>query len=364
MSNQYFFDRRDNPITMNPKVSVIMPVYNSENHISEAIDSILNQTFSDFELIIINDGSTDRTLSILQKYADTDVRIRLYSRNNMGLVSTLNECIHYSSGVWIARMDADDISLPNRLKDQLLHLENSGSDICGGYVELFGSSQKNTILKYPSSDEAIKISLLFDSPFAHPAIMMSASLAKELQYDPAFSDGAEDYDLWARIAENGGRMSNIPQVVLLYRKHASQMTNDSNWFSRSQDLSQIIRHRYWGFISKSVPLDMKYIDEVLKIRERTVSEINIDYISSVFITLLKSTNIDIHPVIFNQMEKLYYRIASISPKVISSWISINNDFRGRSPLRVVFKLYLIRLFRINPNSKSYQILRNIYFLIF
>lgn len=156
-----------------PLISVVMPVYNAELYLDEAIQSITNQTYKKFEFIIINDGSTDKSLEIIKKYKDEYSRIVLISRENKGLVFSLNEGISKAKGKYIARMDADDISLSTRLEEQVAFMEeNQEIGVCGSWVEVFGDNRKNTIWKMPKSNEELKTRLLFSVPVAHPSVMM------------------------------------------------------------------------------------------------------------------------------------------------------------------------------------------------
>src|SRR6185369_4386478 len=123
-----------------PLISVVLPVYNGEKYLAEAIDSILGQTLTDFELIIIDDGSTDNSLAILKQYKQRDNRIRLIARENRNLATTLNDLIDLAQGEWVARMDQDDIALPHRFEKQLQWLEQTGADICGSSIRFFGTS--------------------------------------------------------------------------------------------------------------------------------------------------------------------------------------------------------------------------------
>ena len=165
----------DSTLMSEPVISVIMPVYNAETYVEEAIKSILNQTFEDFEFLIINDGSEDNSLSIINNYASKDNRIKIISREKKGLVFSLNEGIKLAKGKYIARMDADDISVPERFKKQISYLErNSDVDICGTWIETFGRSME--VLKYPVQHDDIKVALLFAFGLAHPSIMAKKTL--------------------------------------------------------------------------------------------------------------------------------------------------------------------------------------------
>ena len=202
-----------------PEVSVLMPVYNGETYLEEAIDSILNQTFSDFEFIIINDGSTDHSVEIIQSY--NDARIKLINNlSNLGLEKTLNRGIQLAQGKYIARMDSDDISLQYRLETQVIFMNaNPAVTLCGSWVETFGVRQD--IWKYPTQHDDIRCHLLFESCFAHPSIIMRRSAV--LKDEPLFDESqaykhAEDYVLWTRLSEHHA-LANIPTVLLKYRQH-------------------------------------------------------------------------------------------------------------------------------------------------
>lgn len=209
-------------MTNKPKISVLMAVYNAETYLPEAIDSILKQTFSDFEFIIIDDGSTDRTTEILQQYSNKDSRIRCFQNaENHGLATSLNRGIEIARGNYIARMDGDDISLPNRLEQQIAFMENNSQvGICGTWTKIFGIKKQYS--KPPLHSDEIKSHLFFASPFAHPTVMMRKQVLNEynLRYD-ALNQTAQDYALWAKAARYTS-LANLPQVLLHYRTHSVQ----------------------------------------------------------------------------------------------------------------------------------------------
>lgn len=177
-------------------VSIIMPVYNGEMYLRDAVDSILSQTYKNFEFLIINDGSTDGTEEILEKY--TDKRIKILNNNeNKGLIYSLNRGLKISKGKYIARMDADDIALNNRLYEQVKYLENN-KDIamCDGVIKVFKNNIKfinKKVNKYISSGE-IKVKLLFRNPVVHPAVMIRRSSIEKYNLEYNVQDkGIEDY---------------------------------------------------------------------------------------------------------------------------------------------------------------------------
>ena len=204
-------------------ITVLMPVYNGEDYLKEAIESILNQTFKDFEFLIINDGSTDKTLEILQSYYDSRIKT-INNEKNIGLTKSLNKGLHLSRGQYIARMDADDISLPKRLKEQKNFMDkNPEIGIVGAWIKTIGT-QIGYVQKYPSDPEEIRMSLLFRGQLAHPSVMLRKSLVKKynLYYDSNFKYSQDD-ELWIR-ASRYFPITNIEKVLLLYRIHEKRVS--------------------------------------------------------------------------------------------------------------------------------------------
>lgn len=212
-----------------PQVTVLMPVYNSSLYIKEAIDSILNQTFRNFEFIIIDDSSTDNSVAIIKSYQDS--RIHLIEKPaNTGYTNSLNLGLKLAKGKYIARMDSDDISLPDRVSKQVAFMDHHPEvGVCGTWIETFGST--SGVRKYKTCHEQIKIDLLFRSAFAHPSIMIRKAVLDQWNIDyKAESEPAEDYELWVRLSEHC-KLANIPEVLLKYRVHDKQVTSQ---FSKKQ----------------------------------------------------------------------------------------------------------------------------------
>ena len=206
---------------MNPVISVIISAYNSENFIKEAIDSVLSQTFTDFEFIIINDASTDSTESIIKSYDDPRIKL-IKNDKNIGLTKSLNIGIELAKGKYIARMDADDISFPERFQKQFDFMEqNPDIDVCGSWYELFG--ERNGIINTPENDRDIKDILFFKNCIAHPTVIMRKETLDKyfVKYDDGFPC-SQDYELWCRVADRF-KFANIPEVLLKYRVHKEQI---------------------------------------------------------------------------------------------------------------------------------------------
>ena len=343
-------------LNQEPLISVVLPAYNGEKYLAEAIDSILAQTFGDFELIIIDDGSTDDTPKILSDYAQRDQRIRMVVRENKGLVTTLNDLIDMARGLWIARMDQDDIALPHRFECQLAWLDKTGADISGSWVKRFGSLDER-IVRLHKSDEAIKTEMLFSSPFAHPSVIMRAALVKELRYNPAW-EKAEDYDLWERAAEAGWTMTNVPEVLMLYRVHADQITTRT--MSLVQQRAQEIRRRYWLFRSHAFQFNQVDIDEFLKIYESTSTAIDMDSLDYLFSGLLQRSYGEARAVIFDNMTRLYFRAAANCSNIVSRWGKLNANFGSGWGWGIKFRLWVFRLFRIRVNGILFKQLKKLY----
>lgn len=204
-----------------PKITVLMSVYNSQEFLKDAIESILNQTFKDFEFLIIDDGSNDKSLEIISSYHDRRI-VLINNEMNMGLAKSLNKGLHLAKGKYIARMDADDIALPFRLDRQFTFMEeNTEVDICGSWVQTIGDGVEN-IWRHPTSNDEIKVQLLFNSALVHPSVFMrkKSIFDKGLFYNESIKR-AQDYELWSRVAITG-EMRNIPEVLLKYRLHSDQ----------------------------------------------------------------------------------------------------------------------------------------------
>lgn len=213
---------------MQPLVSIVMPIYNCEPFLKDAIRSMLNQTYSDFELIGVNDGSTDSSGSVLEHFAAIDSRVVAVHQPNGGIVSALNTGLAISKGSLIARMDGDDISLPERIELQVHYFQQHSEISAVGTGAQFIDEQgiKAELHLLPTSHEEINTALS-DATYAilHPTLMVKAGAIRAVGgYDPAFRI-AEDLDLFLRLGERF-RLANLPEVLLLYRRRAHSQTRN------------------------------------------------------------------------------------------------------------------------------------------
>lgn len=208
------------------KVSVLMPAYNAEKYIEEAIESILNQTFTDFEFVVIDDCSTDKTWEIIQKHAKKDKRIiAIKNEENLKLSATLNKGIDICKGEYIARMDSDDWSYPDRLQKQYDAISrDSNIGILGGAMEVCDENLEiKNIRKYNLSDSEIRKSLFKYSPFCHPATIFKKEALLQYKYSIELND-AEDYDLYFRIGKVY-KLQNLNDIVIKYRTSGAQVSS-------------------------------------------------------------------------------------------------------------------------------------------
>jgi glycosyltransferase involved in cell wall biosynthesis len=207
-----------------PQTTVLIPTYNCAKYLAETINSILAQCYSDYEILILDDGSTDHTENLIAGYKQSNI---IYYKNetNLGIVASLNKGIALAKGKYIARMDADDIILGNRLQLQIDFLEkNKDYGMVGGWYQVMDESGKfieNVPLSI--SSDMLRLGLLFRNQFAHPAVTMRTHLAKKLCYDQDFIY-CEDFDLWSRFAEVS-KIANIPSYFLSYRWYANNTCN-------------------------------------------------------------------------------------------------------------------------------------------
>jgi glycosyltransferase involved in cell wall biosynthesis len=271
----------------------------------------------------------------------------------------LNEIVELAQGKWIARMDADDIALPHRFERQLEWLEKTGADICGSWIKLFGTPDRR-ILKRASTDEAIKVELLFRCSFAHSTVMMKTDLLKHLKYDKAW-EGCEDYDLWERAAHAGWRMTNVPEVLLLYRQHEAQISTSIS--ARQQELTQKVRSRYWMFCVESMQLDREWIDEVLILCGRLPVKVDMNSVDLAFNVLLEKSHGETRATVLDCVTQLYLWAAPNCQDVVTRWQKMNLRYGHGLGLETILKLKFLSLFRFNLEGKFFQSLKQYYFYL-
>ncbi|MFH0976551.1 MAG: glycosyltransferase [Spirochaetota bacterium] len=211
---------------VNPKVTVLMSVYNGDRYLREAIESILSQTFTDFEFLIVNDGSTDSSKDIILTYNDSRIRL-IDNGHNLGLTASLNHGLDLAKGEYIARMDADDISLPERLEKQVAFMDaNNNIAVCGTCAEII-NDKKERVGEFtnPELPDNIKTALFFFNPIAHPTVLMRKNIIiKAGKYNTEYLR-TQDYELWIRLFLSGHEFYNLQERLIIYRNHENNITN-------------------------------------------------------------------------------------------------------------------------------------------
>ena len=216
----------NNVASENPAVSVVMPVKNAEKTVNESIDSILNQTLKNFEFIIVNDASTDKTEIILDSYASQDQRIKVINSTGQGISDALNCGIEHAIAPLIARMDADDISRPLRLEKQMAAFRNNSKLVLlGTFCHTF-KEDKNELeeIKISTTNIELQRSIRSIPTYTHPTMMAKREIIQLVGGYRKHFDGAEDHDLYLRISRHG-EIETLPEFLLLYRCHSDQFSN-------------------------------------------------------------------------------------------------------------------------------------------
>lgn len=234
-----------------------MSVYNGEEYLEEAVESVINQTFKNWELIIINDCSTDSTLEILNKLSSRDDRIKIHTNEvNLKLPTSLNKAISLSSGKYIARMDADDICLSDRLEKQFKFMEEN-SDVSLSSCRFM--TVKNGVYMSGGAggrcdNEALKAMLLVSNPILHPGVIAKSSVMKKFNYDTTLTC-TEDLELWTRMAMENEKIEILPECLLIYRLHDKQITSTTLERQHTEVLK--IQDKYYDTVIKKIDNKLK-----------------------------------------------------------------------------------------------------------
>lgn len=246
----------------NPLVTVSMPAYNSGRYLREAIQSVLDQTYSNFELIVLDDGSTDETRKIIQSFSDPRINPILWD-NNLGLISARNAIAKKANGKYLALMDADDRALPERIELQVRFLESGGADICGGsHLSLYENTGKMKRSKERYSDADIRALLTIYCPLSNPCIMAKTEVFQKLPYQVA-NHHAEDYCLWIEAAKSGYRFGNLKKELIVYRVHPNQISLIKK--SEAEQVSKLAKEsylQYLGIEKKLYPTPMTFLGRI------------------------------------------------------------------------------------------------------
>ncbi len=246
-----------------PELSVIMPVYNGERYLCEAIDSVLNQSFENFEFLLFDDGSTDISLDIIKSYADKDNRIRFFTRENRGIVETLNECLELAQCELVARMDSDDICLVDRFQTQLDYLNAHSEVVLLGTKVIIIDEDGDEIAPMGKffTNDALQQALLADGGqhIYHPSVIYRKTLVKKVGgYNKAYPN-IEDLELFLKLFDVG-KLVNLPQPLLKYREHLGKIGHTKR-LQQQQQVNELLNKARSNFL---VDPQHKSTSEVIK----------------------------------------------------------------------------------------------------
>ena len=293
-----------------PLISVVMPVYNSETFLAEAIQSILNQTLGDFELLIVYDESGDNSFAIIDRYRRLDPRIRVIQGQKKALIGALNQGIEIARGKYVARMDADDISEPERFEKQTELMASTGADICGCHWFVINELGKLIDAKLmPLSQESFAVFLAYTVPFVHGSVLMRSEFVRKNSLRYGGVELNEDYDLWIRFFEKGAKFANANDFLFKYRERADSLT---------KELSK-------GVVAQAKALRRRFVRDNMDICNSAIREMTKQYAS------------------LSQSERVYVLLAAYLVSIISrrpTFLRVLRQSNGKSIGLAL--LYLLR----------------------
>lgn len=312
----------------NPKISVIMSVYNGEKYLREAIESILNQTFTDFEFIIVNDGSTDGSLEIIQSYDDKRIKI-INNEKNIGLTKSLNKALKVARGEYIARQDADDVSLPNRFEKQIKYLEKHPEvALLGTSVYLIDEKGKiigkRMALAKPTFKELCK-----GNRFSHGSVMFEKAVITELGGYNELLRYVQDYELWLRIAKSY-EIRNLTQVLYKWRFHSKR----AGFMAKEE-------YPLYHILALRLANNNGLSESMLKaLKEGNIRSSFLDLNKEEKIYFHKTmANFHIHNNNLKAAREEYKKIFALNPLDITNDINIARSYLGKSVMAKSSKIY-------------------------
>lgn len=323
-----------------PRVSVIMPVYNAESFLEESISSILNQTYSDFELLIGDDGSTDRSIEIIRSFKDDRI-IVIRNDKNLGIPGTLNRLIEASRGAYIARQDGDDISLPERLEKQVNFLDKHPEiGLCGTNFTSFGRKTRRMCM--PLQDEDIKVYMLVSNPVCQPTIMIRKS-NRTKYYDQTW-DLSEDYALCYEMSKTS-KLANLPDFLLNYRWHDTNISITKE--KKLMENANLIRSNIFRE-TLSYEIKEKETQLINQVTSSALTEFTDLLLFEKFLINIRSKN----------KETAYYNERALHQRIFRLWSSACFKLKATTPLKKIRTFLLSELFSINDLLHSLSV-RNI-----
>ncbi len=325
-----------------PLVSVLMPAYNSGKYIAESIESILNQTFTDFELIIVNDGSTDNTVGIITQYLH-DKRVKLFhNEKNKGLAYTRNKCLELAHGTFLANLDSDDIALPDRLVKQIEVMQKYPNvGVCCSWFEYFGGEENSHFICETQKEQAlIKIELLFGCIIGNSTVMLRADVLKQnkLNYHADYPP-CEDYHVWSQLITHTA-FYTIPEILVKYRTHPEN-TSSLNLTKSIVNRENIIFSQFKKLNIIVNSAEIKIIDKIMNKYNMKNSAFDIIYIHNLFIQIID-----------NNKQKNIYNQKYLYDFLYAHWKRIINLPVDEYKISFLYKFLITKFSIINTMNLS------------
>lgn len=326
-----------------PLLTVIMPVYNGEKFLKESIDSVLNQTFSDFKLLVLDDNSQDQTAKILEDYQHKDSRIEVITKSkNVGPANLRNEGIEIAKTEFIALLDADDIALPTRFEKQIDFLNtNSEYGVCGTWFTFFGDKENKTI-KHHEAHDTLKVEMLSNCCIGNPTVMFKKSHLGDLRFDNQYVP-AEDYGLWSQLIANT-KFHNIQESLLFYRWHPNNISQTKADNLRTSEV--LIRAKQLEHIGiQSTDPDLDFYVNTVSLQRKQSSESIIKTIKAAnkLIELNKKQNYYNQAIFEKHIEKIIVRSirnAKHFDKFLYRYIKNESEYFSKIPTIDALLLYM------------------------
>ena len=318
-----------------PLISIVLPVYNAEQYVKDTIKSILIQSYQNFELIIINDGSTDNSEEYIVQFKDTRIKY-IKNEKNLKLIQTLNLGLSVAKGKYIARIDADDIALPNRFEKQIDFLENNLEyGIVGSFAETFGSKKEK--LTFVQEDLEIRFALLTHNPFVHSSVMIRNQILikNKLSFD-LNQLHVEDYDLWIKILKySKGKI--LPNILIKYRIHESQISVVHN------NIQEINTKKIQKDYLTSLLPEFKEVDLLFDIfhnQKRTISDVILflSNIKSISLENINTLNKKLTKTLIKKAKNKIIDAKKITRKELLILFKYRNEFTIKQKIVLLTKL--------------------------
>lgn len=336
-------------------ISVVMPAFNAAPYIGAAIKSILDQSYRNIELIIINDGSSDSTNEVIQEYVVRDQRITYVSRENRGVAHTRNEAVALARGDWIALMDADDISHPERLREQWQYIHSNHLDACSTWIELFGFGGRR-VKSYSILRNEISLEALFGCPIAHATLLARRDIFERFPYITAW-ENAEDYEFLERAISGNINIQCLAKILYFYRQHPRQTSSAAS--KKQQVLSQRISLRRWQDLGVTIGLTSEEIEAVVSLRSVESQRLNLNSAERAFLQLLKK-----YPnqkgLIFTNLLPLYFRAAYQYGDIAKRWQRMCKSHNFPVSKAALLQLYCVSKLKISPQDALFKKLQDCY----